>query len=312
MDEDRILFPWFHHYGMMILLAVGLGVLGSSLYVRLTPRTVEAWSILVGSGNEPSPRQLGAVAEAIFRTPAVYGPAMRDLGIQESPQRFLADNVDVDPVVQTPALIVVGRAHTLANAEAFSQAMAISLVRAFQASFKASTFNILGGPQLAPIRSGPSPSIVLILGGVIGLWLSVAMAVLHYRARRPVLGLERAAAGSGSHGLMVIDGWPQQWLGILRGTPRYRDSPRNRWLLSHSLINQGSYRTVVFPGATGRAAKEFSRLLGAQVDSSKSLEPKVGLGSSVAVVCHAGTPLSDIQLSWLAGDGGPGQLIWLR
>src|SRR5437773_8980716 len=51
-----------------------------------------------------------SVAEAVFRSKAVYGPALRSLRIHESPKGYLAAHTDLRPVPDSNTLIVVGRA----------------------------------------------------------------------------------------------------------------------------------------------------------------------------------------------------------
>jgi hypothetical protein len=312
VKEDGLLFSWIRHYGVMIVLFIGLGVLGAGLVVTFSPRQNEAWSIVVGTGRQPTPRQVGAVAQAIFRSPAVYVPAMRSLGVRVPPQRFLAENVELMPVVQTSALIVVGRARRISDAEAFSQAMAISLVRVFQSSFTSSSFVLLGNAIPAPIRPGAPPPIALVVGGTAGLWLGVAAGVLHYRARRPVLSLARAAQWPGSGPPVVIDASVPEWLGVLRGTPRYKSSKRNRFVLKQSLTRDDKSRRFLFPGVGGIVTVARARQLASLLETfNRPIDLEQLDAADVVVVCHAGTPRDDFEIAWLSTDVECRQLVWV-
>src|SRR5205823_9943005 len=105
-----------------------VGGLAGVLYTTVVPRRAEAWTLVVENGSAIQPRQLGAVSQAIFHSEPVYRPAMRALGLGESPQRFLATRVALQPVPQTNTLVVVGRGSTLTTASRTSHAMAEAFV----------------------------------------------------------------------------------------------------------------------------------------------------------------------------------------
>src|SRR5918999_3556796 len=107
MNEEGELLDWIHFYGFFTVLMVVLGLAAGVAYSRLSSREFEASSVVLETSGQISPRQLGPIAEAVFGSEDVYGPAMRELGFQGGADRFLGEVVDLRPVPDTNALIVV-------------------------------------------------------------------------------------------------------------------------------------------------------------------------------------------------------------
>jgi hypothetical protein len=240
VDDDAALFAWIRHYAAMLLLFVALGGAVGFLYTHVVPRRVQAWTLVVETGARIGPRQLGPVAQALFHSSDVYRPAMRQLGITESPIRFFDRDVSVQPVPTTNTLIVVGTAGSLTRAERISSVMASSFVQALR-SRGFIDFHIFGSTQPAPVRVGVSTKVAFVVGAVAALWLGLALGIVHYRLRRPVLSASVAASLSGADAVVELEGSRPSWLGVLRGHPRWRANRRNRAVLEG------------FVAATGRA-----------------------------------------------------------
>jgi hypothetical protein len=226
MDQDDTLFGWLRYYVSLLGVFVLLGVGAAALYLSLASKEFEAWSTVVEDGFRIPPRQVGAVAEAIFRSEAVYGPAMEELGIEEDPRFFLGTRADIRPVPETNVVIIIGRAGDSQRAQEISAAMANSFVEAVEARIELANFTVFDAARTAPVRGEVSVPVGLSVGGAAAFWLAFGAALLHYRLRRPVLALERVKSIVGPGRVISHDGsWPR-WLGIFR--------PKLRWSDSHS------------------------------------------------------------------------------
>lgn len=203
--DDGLLNAWLRHYLTVLILVPILGAAGAYLYTEANSQSAQAWSIVVETQTRIQARQLGPVAETVFRSSAVYRPVFDELGIVEAPPRFFDDHAELRPVPQTGALIVVGKAATLDRAETISNAMARSLVAVFNARVGGG-FQVFSSAQPAPVSTSLSRSVAVVLGGAVGLWLALALAVLHYRSRRPVLTLERALSLTGAAIVRIVPG----------------------------------------------------------------------------------------------------------
>src|SRR5207237_9184070 len=131
-DDDAWLFAWLRVYGALVALFVVIGAAAGFLYTRVVPRKPQAWTLVVETGTAIGPRQLGPVSQALFHSSEVYRPAMRALGISESPIRFYDTRVAVQPVPSTNTIIVVGIAGDLTTAERISSTVASSFVGALR------------------------------------------------------------------------------------------------------------------------------------------------------------------------------------
>jgi len=193
VDEEGLGSRWFRHYAPMVVAFILVGAIAAGTYVTLVPAQHEGWTIVTETNDRIPVLQVARVSEAIFRSRAVYGPALRTLNVNTPPLAYMAAHTDIRPVPDSNTLIVVGRAYTLTAAEAISNAFAKSFVAAFAARSGAQfTIFSRAQPGTLPTRIGRTTSIVL--GATIGLWFGVATAVIHFRSRRPVLSLASAGA----------------------------------------------------------------------------------------------------------------------
>jgi DivIVA domain-containing protein len=224
VTSDPTLFDWLRHYAALIGLLVFLGVTGASLYIVLGPRQYEASTLVIDTGREFTARQLALVSQATFRSPAVVGPTMSELGIDAPTQEFLEGSLDLRPVPDTNTLMVIGRSNSLDRAQAISEAATESFVTVSNSRTDLTNFVIFGRSQGAPIQQEIAPPVAVALGATIGFWLGIAIAVLHYGLKRPVLAFARALMVSRADRVTILDGkW--SWLGILRPGP-LRAAPR--------------------------------------------------------------------------------------
>lgn len=317
MDDEGELLDWIHFYGFFVVLMIALGLAGAVFYNRLSSREYEASSVVLETSGQLSPRQLGPVAEAVFGSEDVYGPAMRELGFREGPDRFLGDVVDLRPVPDTNALIVVGRADTLEEAKVTADAMARSLVAAFAERAQLNDFVTFGAPEAASAPEGAA-AIAVVLGGAIGLWLALALAVAHYWRVRPVLTVERALRITGATLATVVDG-RARWLGVLRGRPRWKRSRANTVRLESIGVPTGN-RSLALVSAGGGPGHVTQPAAGTEIAS----RPVTGTTRDAEedpeglLVAHAGTSahyLAEMSYFDPAVAGGPGArpaLLWVR
>ena len=224
MDNDRLLFDWVRHYAGVLLLATLLGVALASTYLVVNRSYVESWSVVIQTEDRISARQLGFLAQSLFRSASVYGPVMRDLRIDGPPERFLEEQAEIRPVAETHALIVIGRAPTEAEANRISSRLTEALIDVF-GERNLSTLRRFG--RAVPIPEDISSTVALAIGAASGFWLGLALSLIHYRLRKPVLDLRRAASITAPQRVTVLDGpWPA-WLGALRPLRRAEEAARN-------------------------------------------------------------------------------------
>jgi hypothetical protein len=317
MDDEGELLDWVQFYGLFVVLMIALGLAGGAIYNRMSSRAFEASSVVLETSGEISPRQLGPLAEAVFGSEEVYGPAMSELGFQEEPDRFLGEVVDLRPVPDTNAMIVVGRAATLEEARAAADATARSLVAAFAERARLSDFVTFGAPEVASASEGGA-SIAVVLGGAIGLWLALAVAVAHYWRVRPVLTVERALRITGADLATIVDG-RARWLGVLRGRPRWRQSRSNRVRLESIGVPTGS-RPLALVSAGGAPPHVAQPPAGTEIASrpAAGMSREAGEDPEGLLIAHAGASahyLAEMSHFDPAVAGGPGArpaLLWVR
>jgi hypothetical protein len=314
MNDEGELLDWIHFYGFFTVLMVVLGLVGGVAYSRLSSREFEASSVVLETSGQISPRQLGPIAEAVFGSEEVYGPAMRDLGFREGSGRFLSEVVDLRPVPDTNALIVVGRGNTVEEAKATADVMARSLIAAFAERAQLNDFVTFGAPEAASAPEGVA-AIAVVLGGSIGLWLALAMAVAHYWRVRPILSVERALRITGADLATIVDG-RARWLGVMRRRPRWKRSRANiARLESIGVATESRSLTLVSAGGGGEqvaqpAAGVPSRPVTATARGEEDLE---GL-----LIAHAGSSahyLAEMSYFDPAVTAGPlarPSLLWVR
>lgn len=209
------LFDWVRHYAVLVgcLVLVGLGA--GLLYLVLASRNYEVSTLVVETGRRLSPRQLSLVSQAAFRSPAVYGPTMEKVGTDQSPQEFLEESADLRPIPDTNTLMIIGRANSVARARQISEIAARSFVTVADEGTGLTDFVLFGESRGVSLRPGIGPSVTFALGASAAFWFGLALSVIHYRWRRPVLSLGRALAISGADHVTLVKG-KGAWLGVLR------------------------------------------------------------------------------------------------
>jgi hypothetical protein len=317
MEEDHFLFDWARRFAPLVVLLALIGGLAGVMSRALFPHRAEAWTIVLEARSEIAARQFGPVAETVFRSAAVYLPAMQELGITGSPERFLAERVELRPIPETQALIIVGKAESSDRAKAISGAMAESLTDAFRTASGEQALRVLSGPEVAPVSGRIPSSVAGALGATTGLWVGLGAAVVAYRRRRPILALERAMFATGARGVTVLDAGRRRWLGILGRAPAWQDTPRNRRALAHlaALSGNGSRVRVVVPGRErreGRVARALARA--AEVGGAAGRFDGSGGSEVQIVVCDPWTPEAALRLRSTPRGDGPAEdteLVWV-
>jgi hypothetical protein len=308
VDEDRSLFLWLRHYALVIVLVTGLGVIGGWAYTKAAPPKEEAWTIVLQTGQAIGPLQLGSVAQAVFSSAATYAPVLARFRPGESPQRFLANDVQLLPIPQSNAMIVIGRDRSFDGAAQLSSAMATSLVSAF-ASRNISHFTSFA-PQPATGSTHPSTATIVLVAAAAGLWLGLAIGVVHYRARRPVLALERAMSVAEPDRVVILA--PRRWW-ALRRRPEWRDDDRSRSSLQNLADGRdGVAPELLAPGWSERTRRRLSTRVGAVLQPNGER-----LRQSTAwtvFVCTAATGEFDLALARQLVERGRDEfdLIWVR
>lgn len=324
-DETQF-FDWIRHYGAYIAVLLMLGLLVGFMAASLLDQA-EASTLIVDRAGTVSSRELGSVAEAVFRSDAVVSAAMNALAVDISRERFLAESVELRPVPDSRILIVVGRAPTARRAREISSAMSESLISAMAAAG-------LEGLSILSAGTPPgslSPITAIALGGFAGLWFGVGTAIAWYYARRPVLSLRRALDILPSDRVSILDGHAS-WSGALRRIPRPRKRGRNEQTLAHVMGSDGP-PAITVPGSRRRVRETVARRL------HRAFEAAVGSGftppaatapqrlarqalgtqrtakrvtGGTVLVVDAGT--SERDLAFEASQRQPGdlQVLWVR
>ena len=218
MDDSDRLFDWLRFYAAFIGIAVLCGAVTGLASRELSPRRAEAAVIVVAKSGHFLPNQFQLLSEAVFRSARVYQPVLSELGMRKSPHQFLSEDVEVLPIPNTTAVIIVARADSEDTGRALAMAMTASFIQAFEkrTDVQLETF---GRPTATLRPSGLSSSVAIAVGAACGLWLALALSTLHYRARRPVLSLDTAFSLSGASSIKIVPGRGWRWLGILRPNP---------------------------------------------------------------------------------------------
>jgi hypothetical protein len=324
MDQDDTLFGWLRYYVSFLAAFVFLGVGAASLYVGLAGNEFEAWSTVIEDGFRIQPRQVGAVAEAIFRSEAAYGPAMEALGIEGDPRSFLSTSTDIRPVPETNVVIIVGRAEDSQRAEEISAAMANSFVDAVEDRIEFSNFTVFDAARTVPVRGDVSTPVGLSVGGASAFWLAFGASVLHYRLRRPVLAVERARSIVRPTSVTPLDGSWWSWLGIFRPKLKWSDVQNNESKLALLASGKEGPAVVEAPGASDRKLKRLAKRLPkgwllhgfhpVPADSASQEH------STAIVVADPSTNEVDLEHADFVGGEGPTshrgrrrvELVWIR
>jgi hypothetical protein len=319
MLDDQSLFVWIRYYAAVVLLCLLGGAIAGGLYAGLLPRRHSAATIVVESGTSIGPRQLGPVAETVFASADVYAPAMRDLALSLPPREFLERIAELRPVPETNLLLVIGRAGNLRRAEAISEVMAASLVKALNDQTESEDFRIFSGPDPTSLGEGTSAGVAFVISALVGFWSGVAGSIIHFRFRRPVLTFDRALGLSGAGRATFVDGkWPG-WLGPLRPTLEWSYTPGNRMRLER-LKRPGDPPTVRVEvvGCRDKQATRLAYRVTLHMDT-KDRETMAHAGGLGVIVANAGAGERELKMAGLslarsnAGSSDAGlALLWIR
>jgi hypothetical protein len=252
--DEATLVDWLRHYGALITLFLVVGMAFGSIYAALGSDTESTTLIVDREGVVPA-REFGVVGEAVFRSDAALRPAMQELGISTSTERFLSENVKLRPVPDARILIVVGRASTATRAREISSTMADALVAALTDA---------GVEGLAVLRGGAAghslaPRVAAALGGFSALWLGIGAAIALFHVHRPVLSLATAMRLVDVSRVTQLEG-RASWLGALRLRPRLRRCTRNDFALGRLASAERSV-LIETPGSNSRRSRRFTRTL---------------------------------------------------
>jgi hypothetical protein len=238
MNRPEILLSWARYYAPLVALFLAAGAAGGAVYLWMTPTMAQASTTVVETGDRIPPLQLDSVARALFKSAVVYVPAMEELGRTESPEEFLR-RTQLRPVADTTVLRVIGRAEKKRDANEISRAMAESLIEALNEQRQRPLlvpgsqeahpdFILFSGPEADPGGGRVVTSVAWGVGASVGFLFGVAVSVIHFAWRGPLLTLKQAIDASGAHKFGVIRGrWPA-WLGVFRPRLRWRLTARNR------------------------------------------------------------------------------------
>jgi|GEM_PF-6592021 len=318
MNSDDALFTWMRYYASCLLLFIVLGSLGGVLFVMLSPERVAASTVVVQRGESITTRQLGPVAETVFRSEAVSGSVAEQLHLPRA-SAPLDGWAEIIPVPDAPTIIVLGRAARRSDANLISKTTATALVDALNQQVDGEEFLVFSGPQPSFLPHGLSPAVAVLVGAIAGFWLGLSYAVFHYRWKRPVLTLARALALSGAAQLAIVDrrGW--SWLGYLRDQFAGRGVAANEIRLSWLAQSQaavgvlgGDRKAEVLPTATMTES--------ARVVEDPESRPEAGMGATardtLVIVARPGTEEREILRSRLAlGESDRRDrlgLVWTR
>jgi hypothetical protein len=291
---DRI-----RQYLVVVIVLTLLGALAGTAIGTFTAPRAEMWSIVVDTEQLLPAKQLGVVAETLFRSEETYRKALTDLGLDWTPDELFA-RVELRSVPEARFLIVVARGDDAYSASIVSGAMARSLTGAFeQAGYPG--FEILGAPQPPRVPSTASLPVFAMLGATTALLLALAGCILHARTRRPVLTLGRAVA-------LVrpteVASAPERWhrLGVLRRALPPRLSSDARSMIAMDLRLDGAPLDLRWPGASPGRPRRLARALGVRLDPAAPRRIVVAdpCSSERDLEHPLRTNASSVALLWLA------------
>ncbi len=307
--EEATFFDWLHHYGATIALFLIAGIAASVIFAGLN-RSVQVTTLVVYEGGSIPAREFGVVGEGVFRSDATLRPAMDELGISTSTSQFLGESVELRPVPDARILIVVGRAPEATRAGEISLATAKAL-RASLADSGLEGLKLLPGGITTP---GSLPARVLVaLGALSGGLVGLAVAIVHYRARRPTMSLRRAVGLVAPESVSLLEG-RASWLGALRSRPRLRTGGPNDITFARLAV-RAPIASLVIPGAARRRDRALLRRLvdelsrrGATVDALEEMS----LSGPTFLVTDARTSERELSLEASGRTGKEVHLLWIR
>jgi hypothetical protein len=320
--DEETLFGWVRYYFGLIVVVVVLGVIVGVGYVQQALQRFESSVIIVEKSGRISSRHVGPIVSSVFGAAEVYEDAIDAVGLDLSSEDFYARHLDLLPVPDTNTVLVIARADELALAEDIAIAVSESLVATLNESRDDIEFTIFSGPQPAPSRRGVSTKVAGVLGAASGMWMGLALAILHYRWRRPVLTFRKALDITEAEHAAVVEGRWWRWFGFLRPGIKWKNTPGNRIRLARLLPSSAqSAIDVEVVGKSARHEASVSENLLTAVDAGRPRAESDGGGSSnglSVVVVHAGTGERELTLvrRMLAQSGesanGSMALVWVR
>ena len=326
--EEETLFGWVRYYFVLIVVVVVIGVGLGIGYVQGALQRSESAFIIVEERGIISARNVGPRVSAVFESDRVAEGALFELqDLNLTPQDLYDEHVELLPVPDTQTLFVIGRADNLPTADRIARAVSNSLVDEMNSTADNVFFKVYSGPQPPPSSRGISAKVAGALGGSTGLWLGIAIAIIHYRWKRPVLTFRNALDITEADHAAVVEGRWWRWFGFMRPGVRWKNTPGNRIRLARLVPPTQRELEVEVVGGSARSEAAIARVLTAAVDAGR---PRVesgevvsnGVGANGAmsvVVVHAGTGERDLNLVKRlvappepeAGDGSVA-LVWVR
>ncbi len=297
--DDTLLVAWIRHYTTVIVLFVLGTVILALTWGALTLPKTEVWSIVVDTQQVLPSRQLGVVAEALFRAETTYRIALPEVGMTDPNELY--KTVQLMSVPESRILIIVAKGSDPYQASRAADAMARALAQAFdQAGYPG--FTVLGSPQPAPIPSTISTPVLALLGALVGLLLGLGTTILIYRAKHPLIAMQRAAEFVGPQTVFSAPG-RRRWLGALRTHPPGL-TRAGVGVIQATIPPDAEGFRIVTPGLDERRREELLRELG--VSEHEEGRP--------LLVCDPKTREDDLLRAMLgrADDDGPPTLLWLE
>lgn len=327
--EEETLFGWVRYYFGLIVVFIVVGIGLGIGYVQQALQRSESSFIIVEEAGIISALNVGPRVSAVFESSRVYNGALNELeDLNLTPQELYDEHVELLPVPDTQTLFVIGSADDLATAERIARAVSNSLVDEMNTTSENVFFKVYSGPQPPPSSRGISTKVAGALGGSTGLWLGIAVAIIHYRWKRPVLTFRNALDITEADHAAVVEGRWWRWFGFMRPGVRWKNTPGNRIRLARLVPPTRPEFEVEVVGGSARSEAAIARVLTAAVDAGR---PRVdsddaasnGAGANGAmsvVVVHAGTGERDLSLvkrmlvappESEVGDGSVA-LVWVR
>ena len=329
--EEETLFGWVRYYFVLIVVFVFLGIGLGIGYVQQALQRSESSFIVIEERGIISARNVGPRVSAVFESSRVSEGALFDLedlnpDLDLTPQELYDEHVELLPVPDTQTLFVIGRADDLPTAEMIARAVSNSLVNEMNTTADNVFFKVYSGPQPPPSSRGISTKVAGALGGSTGLWLGLAIAIIHYRWKRPVLTFRNALDITEADHAAVVEGRWWRWFGFMRPGVRWKNTPGNRIRLARLVPTTRPEFEVEVVGGSARSEAAIARVLTAAVDAGRSRVDSDDAASNggrangalSVVVVHAGTGERDLNLAKRmlvppgpAGDGSVA-LVWVR
>jgi hypothetical protein len=287
---------WLRHYLAPVVLFIAVGASLAAVWGVLQLRGTEMWSIVVDTQQALPARQLGVVAETLFRAESTYQRAMSELRM-EGPPSDLYDIVELKAVPDSRLLIVTAHSHDRDRATQAADAMAKSLAQALDEAGYAN-FEVLGTPQPAPVSSNISVPVLVMIGAVFGTMIGLAVVTLVYRGRRPVLALRRAAVLVGPAHIVSMPG-RARFLGMLRTRPpQLTIAARQVATTQLAALDRAS---LVAPGVRAGRSAELAANVGL---------PEGTDGLHVVIACDPSTTETSLLVT-MAQLSAPPTLLWV-